>query len=301
MFPLGRYFEKKVVNHELPLSTPAPSKLQFLLSRIWLKKRYKFCIFSLIMTVLFFSIFDLAIKKLSLHLILLSQIKSVQEIFLERPEFILNELIINVKNEKLRDKIIETTDIVFPVSSLTLNLEETRKSIEELGGILKAKISIDDSNRLIVNVVERSPAIINKIGPRYFVLDKNGSIINEIVDRFEKPDLPLFIGSGVEKNIEEGLKLLLELGMYTSRVNALSWVGNRRWDILFDKDRKIKLPSSKPLESLTKLLVLDLRLNILSSDAPVIDLRNEKFLIVLPKQDIDEQTKYMNHFAETGA
>jgi len=136
---------------------------------------------------------------------------------------------------------------------------------------------------------------------RSFVLDKNGSIINEIVDRFEKPDLPLFIGSGVEKNIEEGLKLLLELGMYTSRVNALSWVGNRRWDILFDKDRKIKLPSSKPLESLTKLLVLDLRLNILSSDAPVIDLRNEKFLIVLPKQDIDEQTKYMNHFAETGA
>ena len=301
MLSLRRYIEKKGINHDFPLSTPAPSKLRFLLSRIWLKRRYKFSIFSLILITLLFFAFDLAISKLKLHQIFLSHIKGAQEVFLERPEFILNELKISVDNEKLRSEIIETIDLTFPVNSLTLNLEETRKSIEQLGAVLTAKISIDDANRLIVDVVERSPAVINKIGSRYFVLDKNGKLITEIGDRSEKPELPLFLGGDIDNSIEEGLKLLLELGIHTARVNALAWVGNRRWDILFDKNRTIKLPSSEPLKSLTKFLALDLTLNILNSSSSVIDLRNEQFLIILPKQNIVDQTSYNNDLIETGA
>ena len=69
---------------------------------------------------------------------------------------------------------------------------------------------------------------------------------------------------------------------YTARVNALTWVGNRRWNILFDKERVIKLPSHDPLGSIERLINLDIEFRFLSSDVLQIDLRNEQFLILQP-------------------
>ena len=94
--------------------------------------------------------------------------------------------------------------------------------------------------------------------------------------------MPLFIGNGVENKVKDGLKLLLDFGANNVRVNALSWVGNRRWDILFDEHRVIKLPSARPSESLERLKRLDLEFGVLSLDIPIIDLRSEEFFILLP-------------------
>ena len=124
-----------------------------------------------------------------------------------------------------------------------------------------------------------------------FLIDKDGYFINEVESRSDRLDLPLFIGNGVENKVKDGLKLLLDFGANNVRVNALSWVGNRRWDILFDEHRVIKLPSARPLESLERLKRLDLEFGVLSLDIPIIDLRSEEFFILLPNwENLDKNS-----------
>ena len=282
MLSLSQYFRKGSVVSTMKLSNPAPSKFSFLLSRFWLRKRYKFAVISMVFLSIFLFLFHFSFSQIKIHETFLKNFENLKAGVLGRPEFTINGILVRADNEILRQKIIKVVNIQVPVSSLTLNLEDTRKKIEKLAGIKSAAVSIDNYGKLIITVSERLPAIINKVGSKYFLLDKDGLLVNEIMSRFERPDLPLFIGQGMEGKVQEGLKILIRFAPYTARVNALTWVGNRRWNILFDKERVIKLPSHDPLGSIEKLINLDIEFRFLSSDVLQIDLRNEKFLILQP-------------------
>ena len=282
MLSLSQYFRKGSVVSATKLTNPAPSKFSFLLSRFWLRKRYKFAVISMVFLSIFLFLFHFSFSQIKIHETFLKNFENLKAGVLGRPEFTINGILVRADNEILRQKIIKVVNIQVPVSSLTLNLEDTRKKIEKLAGIKSAAVSIDNYGKLIITVSERLPAIINKVGSKYFLLDKDGLLVNEIMSRFERPDLPLFIGQGMEGKVQEGLKILIRFAPYTARVNALTWVGNRRWNILFDKERVIKLPSHDPLGSIEKLINLDIEFRFLSSDVLQIDLRNEKFLILQP-------------------
>ena len=282
MLSLSQYFRKGSVASTMKLPNPAPSKFSFLLSRFWLRKRYKFAVIGMVFLSIFLFLFHFSFSQIKFHETFLKNFENLKAGVLGRPEFTINGILVRVDNEILKQKIIKVVNIQVPVSSLTLNLEDTRRKIEKLAGIKSAAVSIDNYGKLIITVSERLPAIINKVGSKYFLLDKDGFLVNEIMSRFERPDLPLFIGQGMEGKVQEGLKLLIGFAPYTARVNALTWVSNRRWNILFDKERVIKLPSHDPLGSLEKLINLDIEFRFLSSDVLQIDLRNEKFLILQP-------------------
>ena len=282
MLSLSQYFRKGSVVSTIKLSNPAPSKFSFLLSRFWLRKRYKFAVISMVLLSIFLFLFHFSFSQIKVHETFLKSFENLKAGVLGRPEFTINGILVRVDNEILKQKIIKVINIQVPVSSLTLNLEDTRRKIENLAGIKNAAVSIDNYGKLIITVSERLPAIINKVGSKYFLLDKDGLLVNEIMSRFERPDLPLFIGQGMEGKVQEGLKILIGFAPYTARVNALAWVGNRRWNILFDKERVIKLPSHDPLGSIERLINLDIEFRFLSSDVLQIDLRNEKFLVLQP-------------------
>lgn len=292
MLSIDKYIGKRYVKETSRHYNPAPSKFQFLLARIWLRKRYRFLFICISVLVLLFLFIQFGLFKLKLHDLAVDRLKSMHNVFVERPEFTINELVIGVENKILKEKIINVMNVDLPTSSLRLNLEEIRLEIENLSGVQKAKVSVNSYGKLIIKVIERQPVIINKVDSRYFLLDRGGVIINEVSNRLVRSDLPLFIGMGVEDKIEEGLNLLLDLGPHIRRVNAIAWVGNRRWDILFDKNKIIKLPSSNPLETLKKLILIDAEKNILNSNISVIDLRNEKFLTILPNNSNPNQMPY---------
>ena len=279
---LNKSKEGKVFQASVRYANPGPSKFRFLLSRIWLRKRYRFSILFIIFTCSSALIVEYCLSNLMLHKIIVDKVSIARDRLLERPEFMVNKLIVNVDNQILRQKIVEVINVRLPVSSLMLSLEQIRTEIEKLSGVKEAQVSVERHGKLTISIKERRPAIINKVGSRYFLIDKDGYFINEVESRSDRLDLPLFIGNGVENKVKDGLKLLLDFGANNVRVNALSWVGNRRWDILFDEHRVIKLPSARPSESLERLKRLDLEFGVLSLDIPIIDLRSEEFFILLP-------------------
>ena len=301
MLSLSQYFRKGSVVSVIKLSNPAPSKFSFLLSRFWLRKRYKFAVISMVFLSIFLFLFHFSFLQIKVHETFLKSFENLKAGVLGRPEFTINGILVRVDNEILKQKIIKVINIQVPVSSLTLNLEDTRRKIEKLAGIKNAAVSIDNYGKLIITVSERLPVIINKVGSKYFLLDKDGLLVNEIMSRFERPDLPLFIGQGMEGKVQEGLKILIGFAPYTARVNALKWVGNRRWNILFDKERVIKLPSHDPLGSIERLINLDIDFRFLNSDVLQIDLRNEKFLILQPNLGNQNSSNIQKYLIGEGA
>ena len=50
-------------------------------------------------------------------------------------------------------------------------------------------------------------------------------------------------------------------------------MGERRWDIVLDRDQRILLPSDNPVRALERLLALDHAQDILARDLMAVDLR----------------------------
>ena len=198
---LNKSKEGKVFQASVRYANPGPSKFRFLLSRIWLRKRYRFSILFIIFTCSSALIVEYCLSNLMLHKIIVDKVSIARDRLIERPEFMVNKLIVNVDNQILRQKIVEVINVRLPVSSLMLSLEQIRTEIEKLSGVKEAQVSLERHGKLTISIKERRPAIINKVGSRYFLIDKDGYFINEVESRSDRLDLPLFIGNGVENKV----------------------------------------------------------------------------------------------------
>ncbi|MFZ1340104.1 MAG: cell division protein FtsQ/DivIB, partial [Paracoccaceae bacterium] len=89
------------------------------------------------------------------------------------------------------------------------------------------------------------------------------------------PDLPLIAGEGADAATTEALALMAAAGPLTPRLRGLVRMGERRWDLVLDRDQRILLPSDNPVRALERLLALDHAQDILARDLMAIDLRND--------------------------
>ena len=152
MLSLSQYFRKGSVVSTIKLSNPAPSKFSFLLSRFWLRKRYKFAVISMVSLSIFLFLIHFSFSQIKVHEAFIKSFENLKAGVLGRPEFTINGILVRVDNEILKQKIIKVINIQVPVSSLTLNLEDTRRKIEKLAGIKNAAVSIDNYGKLIITV-----------------------------------------------------------------------------------------------------------------------------------------------------
>ncbi|MDB5681795.1 MAG: cell division protein FtsQ, partial [Sphingomonas bacterium] len=56
------------------------------------------------------------------------------------------------------------------------------------------------------------------------------------------PDLPLVIGPGADRQEPAYQTLMVAAPALKPKVRAATWVGNRRWDLLFDSGETLSLP-----------------------------------------------------------
>ena len=104
---LNKSKEGKVFQASVRYANPGPSKFRFLLSRIWLRKRYRFSILFIMFTCSSALIVEYCLSNLMLHKIIVDKVSIARDRLIERPEFMVNKLIVNVDNQILRQKIVE--------------------------------------------------------------------------------------------------------------------------------------------------------------------------------------------------
>ena len=72
----------------------------------------------------------------------------------------------------------------------------------------------------------------------------------------------------------QALDILAAAAPLADRLRGLVRMGERRWDVVLDRDQRIQLPETAPIIALEKVIALDKAQDLLARDISVIDMRN---------------------------
>ncbi|MEY8830550.1 cell division protein FtsQ/DivIB [Sedimentitalea sp. XS_ASV28] len=193
----------------------------------------------------------------------------------ERPEFMVGLMAIDGASPSLSDDIREAVPLDFPVSSFDLDLEQIRTEIAGLDPVRNASVRIRPGGVLQVDVIARTPAIIWRTRNGVELLDRTGAHIDMIGSRLEYPDLAVIAGEGADQVVPEALALIQAAEPLGDRLRGLVRVGERRWDVVLDRDQRILLPPDRPVRALERVIALSEAQDMLERDVAVVDLRLE--------------------------
>jgi cell division protein FtsQ len=122
-------------------------------------------------------------------------------------------------------------------------------------------------------VVERIPAVVWRAPAGLELLDVEGRRVAALAARTDRPDLPLIAGTGADRAVPEALRLVAAAAPVKERLRGLLRVGERRWDVVLDRDQRILLPEAGAVEALEQVLALDEARDLLARNVTVVDMR----------------------------
>lgn len=195
--------------------------------------------------------------------------------FENRPEFQVTLASIEGCSADLAEAVRARLGLNLPQSSFHLDLEAARARIEELDAVKSAELRVRSGGVLQVVVTERDPVAVWRTEDGLMLVDETGHRVAGLHARTDRPDLPLIAGQGANAATPEALELLAAAGPLTARIRGLVRMGERRWDMVLDRDQRILLPAENPVLALERLLALDKAEDILARDLAAIDLRND--------------------------
>ncbi|TPG22491.1 FtsQ-type POTRA domain-containing protein [Sphingomonas koreensis] len=138
----------------------------------------------------------------------------------------------------------------------SLDLEDVRQQLLRYGWIKDAHVSRRLPNMLLIHIDERTPAAVWQDKGKLMLIDASGVLLSD-VSPDQMPDLPLIIGEGANGQ-EPAYQTLLEAApALRPRVRAATWIGNRRWNLLFDSGETLALPEENAAAALVKFAELD--------------------------------------------
>lgn len=253
---------------------PAPSRWQYRLQRLWLTPMYRFAIRRLmplaILVVIAVAVWSDKSRSAAIH----AQFATVQNLFENRPEFRVDHLAIEGASPDLADAVRAKLALKLPASSFDLDLDGLRQTAQSLDAVAEAAVQIRAGGVLRITLTERQPAVVWRNGNQLEMLDGTGHRVASLHQRADRADLPLIAGLGADKLTSEALDILAAAGPISRSVRALQRMGERRWDLILDRNQRILLPETDPIAALERALALDQSENLFARDITAIDLRN---------------------------
>lgn len=191
----------------------------------------------------------------------------------QRPEFRVERMEIEGADAELSRDIHQVVAVEFPLSSFDLDLETVRDRIMALDPVKQAVLRIRPGGVLEVSVTERRAVVLWRTVDGLALLDGDGVFIRSVSERAAHPDMPLIAGRGAEKEISEALALTAASRPLDGRLRGFVRIGERRWDVILDRDQRIMLPAEQPVRALERVIALDQAEDMLARDVLVADMR----------------------------
>lgn len=195
-----------------------------------------------------------------------------------RPEFRIDRVEVVTDTPEVAAAVLAELAVELPASSLRLDPAELRARAERLDAVARAAVTVRTGAQgggvLEVRLTERVPVLIWRHAGGLDLLDAEGRRVARIAARAVRPDLPLIAGEGAPAAVAEARALLAAAEPIAHRLQGLVRVGERRWDVVLDRDQRILLPARGAVAALERALALDAAQDVLERDITVLDLRN---------------------------
>ena len=200
-----------------------------------------------------------------------------------RPEFMVTGVEVEGADIALAAAISHVMDgqgVTFPVSSFDLDLAAIRTAVTDLTAVRDSVVRVRPGGVLSIEVDQRKPIAVWRYADGLRLLDEDGVMTGMIAERGDRPDLPLIAGDGAREAAPEAMALFAAARPLGERVRGLVRMGERRWDLLLDRDQRILLPEDEPVAALERAIALDEAQGMLGRDISVVDMRNARRITV---------------------
>lgn len=252
---------------------PAPSRWAWRMQRLWLTPGFIFALrvgvpFCLTLTAgtLYFS--DETRRQAIVDLL-----ADARASFEERPEFMVKLLAIDGAEGELAAEVRALMPFEFPQSSFDIDIAAFRDEIVGLPGVKTANVRIRPGGILQVDVTPRVPVAVWRHREGLSLVDESGAFVSNVATRGEVPHLPLIVGEGATKDVPEALALLRTVSSLGDRVRGVVRMGDRRWDVVLDRDQRILLPETGAQAALERVVAMERAEEVLTRDVARVDMR----------------------------
>jgi len=257
-----------------PKRDPAPSRVAYKAHRLWLTPfvrqlaRVGIPVFVVTMATGWY------LSNPTHRFAIVEKAQQVRRTVEERPEFMVKLMAVEGASPVVDDAIRQLLPVNFPISSFDLDLEDMQAKVAVLDVIERVDIRIRPGGVLEVAVTERQPAVLWRAASTLEMLDATGHRVASISARAGRADLPLLAGVGAQDHVDEALALIAAARPLAQNMRGLVRMGERRWDIVLERDQRIMLPEQNPVQALEQVLALNQAQDLLARDLTVIDMRN---------------------------
>jgi cell division protein FtsQ len=277
---------------------PAPSRLRYRLTRLWLRPGFRrlvnFGVPMLAGVLASWTVmaeYDLRGRAAAL-------VDRVHDAIVDRPQFTITEIDVPDVSRDLAEQIRVAAFVRLPASSLELDVGAVRERIEALDAVERARVRALPSGVLEIRAIERVPVVIWRSAAGLELLDQDGVRVAEVDSRMRRPDLPLIAGEGAGAHVPEALAVLAAARPVAERVRGLVRVGERRWDLVLDRDQAIELPELEPAAALGRVMALDAADDLMKRDLTVVDMRDpQRPMLRLSAHALEELTRLKSKVA----
>ena len=253
---------------------PAPSRIEYRLQRLWLTPAVRVATRVGLPLALVAGAVALWLGDSDRRADLYERYVDLRRDIEERPEFMVTAMAVDGASPEIAEAIRAMMPVNLPISSFHLDLDALRRTVAGLDAVARAEVRVKPGGILQVEVAERVPAAILQRDGWLDLVDATGHRVATLTDRTLRPDLAVLAGAGAEAAVPEALALIIAAGPLRERLRGLVRVGERRWDVVLDRDQRILLPAEGAVRALERTVALDEATDLLGRDVQLVDLRN---------------------------
>ncbi len=146
-----------------------------------------------------------------------------------------------------------------------------RSALEALPLIKQASVRKLYPDRVVIDIVERTPAALWQKDGEISAISADGTVIDLMRDKYQA--LPFLVGDGANARLGEFTALLDASAELRPRIVAGVRVGDRRWTLKMRSGVDVELPEADPLAAMATLLTEERQSRLLERDILSVDLR----------------------------
>mmetsp|Transcript_29190 Transcript_29190/g.56415 ORF Transcript_29190/g.56415 Transcript_29190/m.56415 type:complete len:294 (+) Transcript_29190:8647-9528(+) len=252
---------------------PAPSRWAWRLQRLMLTPGFRLGLRAGVPFVLTLSLGTWYLSDPATRTAIQDTVAEARASIAQRPEFMVNLMAIDGADTALSETIRAAVPLDFPTSSFDLDPAAIRTRILEMSPVREASVRIRPGGVLQIDIVPRIPVAIWRTAEGLTLIDAEGALVAPIQRRSDHPDLPVIAGDGAPEHVTEALRLVSAAIPLGDRLRGLVRMGDRRWDVVLDRNQRIMLPTSGAVRALERVIVLESTREVLSRDVARVDLR----------------------------
>lgn len=254
--------------------SPGPSKTMYRLTRIWKKiwvRRAALIVLPGILAVM--AGWKIAHNP-DVHAFFGKQRDAVIAALATRPEFAVNGFEIQGASWELEQRLAAMILVPDGASTMTFDVAALQADLAAVRAVKDVHVTLGSKGLLLVDVQERTAeALWRDADGALWLIDREGVVIDPAEARVDHPALPVVIGAGADKAVDEALTLFSAFPDLHPRLRGIVRVGERRWNIELDKGLTIMLPEDAPHEALARVMAWHYGDEVLERGLVAVDMR----------------------------